>query len=157
LGAWPIAAALADGAQIVVTGRVTDAALTLGPLIHEHGWAWDDWDRLAGGIVAGHGLGGGAQATGGDVTERKRGGPLAVGYPIAEVAADGTFVVIKHPGTGGRVSRGTVAEQLLYEIGDPSEYLTPDVVTDFRGLDVATTAPDRVTVTGAHGLPPTDS
>jgi hypothetical protein len=157
LGAWPVAEALADGAQIVVTGRVTDAALTLGPLVHEHGWAWDDWDRLAAGIVAGHVLECGAQATGGNVTDWQRVPPLDVGYPIAEVAADGTFVVTKHPGTGGRVSRGTVTEQLLYEIGDPAAYKTPDVVTDFRGLDVVAAGPDRVTVRGARGLPPPDS
>jgi hypothetical protein len=157
LGAWPIAEALADGAQIVVTGRVTDAALTLGPLVHEHGWAWDEWDRLAAGIVAGHVLECGAQATGGNFTDWKRVPALDVGYPIAEVAKDGSFALTKHPGTGGRVSRGTVAEQLLYEIGDPAAYLTPDVVTDFRMLDVAAAGSDRVTVTGAHGLPPTDS
>ena len=157
LGAWPISEALADGAQIVVTGRVTDAALTLGPLVHEHGWAWDDWDRLAAGIVAGHVLECGAQATGGNFTDWKRVPPLDVGYPIAEVAPDGTFVLTKHPRTGGRVSRGTVTEQLLYEIGDPGAYRTPDVVTDFRMLDVAAAGPDRVTVSGAHGLPPTDS
>jgi acyclic terpene utilization AtuA family protein len=157
LGAWPIAEALGDGAQIVVTGRVTDAALTLGPLVHELGWAWDDWDRLAGGIVAGHVLECGAQATGGNVTDWQRVPPLDVGYPIAEVAADGTFEVTKHAGTGGRVSRGTVTEQLLYEIGDPSAYLTPDVSTDFRGLDVVAAGPDRVRVRGAHGTPPPDS
>jgi hypothetical protein len=157
LGAWPIAEALADGAQIVVTGRVTDAALTLGPLVHEHGWAWDDWDRLAGGIVAGHVLECGAQATGGNFTDWKRVPPLDVGYPIAEVAPDGSFVLTKHPGTGGRVSRGTVTEQLLYEIGDPAAYRTPDVVTDFRALDVTTNGADRVTVRGAHGLPATDT
>ena len=157
LGAWPVAQALADGAQIVVTGRVTDAALTLGPLVHEHGWAWDDWDRLAAGIVAGHVLECGAQATGGNITDWRRVSPLDVGYPIAEVAADGSFVLTKHAGTGGRVSRGTVTEQLLYEIGDPRAYRTPDVVTDFRALDVVTSGPDRVTVTGARGLPPTDS
>ncbi len=157
LGAWPIAAALADGAQIVVTGRVTDAALTLGPIVHEHGWAWDDWDRLAGGIVAGHVLECGAQATGGNFTDWKRVPPLDVGYPIAEVAADGSFALTKHSGTGGRVSRGTVTEQLLYEIGDPAAYRTPDVITDFRALDVAAAGPDRVAVRGAHGLPATDT
>jgi hypothetical protein len=156
LGAWPIAEALREGAQIVVTGRVTDAALTLGPLVHEHGWAWDDWDRLAAGIVAGHVLECGAQATGGNVTDWKRVPPLDVGYPIAEVAADGSFVVTKHAGTGGRVSRSTVTEQLLYEIGDPAAYLTPDVVTDFRGLEVVGSGADRVTVTGAHGRPSPD-
>ena len=92
-----------EGAQIVVTGRVTDAALALGPLVHEHGWAWDDWDRLAAGLVAGHVLECGAQATGGNYTDWKRVPPLDVGYPIAEVSADGSFVVTKHPGTGGRV------------------------------------------------------
>jgi hypothetical protein len=157
LGAWPIAEALGDGAQIVVTGRVTDAALTLGPIVHEHSWAWDDWDRLAGGIVAGHVLECGAQATGGNFTDWKRVPPLDVGYPIAEVAPDGSFVLTKHPGTGGRVSRGTVTEQLLYEIGDPAAYRTPDVVTDFRALDVAASGPDRVTVRGAHGLASTDT
>ncbi len=156
LGAWPIAEALREGAQIVVTGRVTDAALTLGPLVHEHGWAWDDWDRLAAGIVAGHVLECGAQATGGNVTDWRRVPPLDVGYPIAEVAADGSFVVTKHARTGGRVSRSTVTEQLLYEIGDPAAYLTPDVVTDFRGLEVVGSGTDRVTVTGARGRPSPD-
>jgi hypothetical protein len=157
LGAWPIAAALGDGAQIVVTGRVTDAALTLGPLVHELGWEWDDWDRLASGIVAGHVLECGAQATGGNVTDWKRVAPLDVGYPIAEVAADGSFVLTKHAGTGGRVSRATVTEQLLYEIGDPGAYLTPDVATDFRSLDVTAAGPDRVRVAGAHGTNAPDS
>jgi hypothetical protein len=157
LGGWPIAEALAEGAQIVVTGRVTDAALALGPLVHEHGWAWDDWDRLAAGLVAGHVLECGAQATGGNYTDWKHVPPLDVGYPIAEVSADGSFVVTKHPGTGGRVSRGTVVEQLLYEIGDPGAYLTPDVVTDFRMLDVAAVGDDRVRVAGARGLPSTDT
>ena len=157
LGAWPIAEALGDGAQIVVTGRVTDAALTLGPLVHEHGWAWDEWDRLAAGIIAGHVLECGAQATGGNFTDWKRVSALDVGYPIAEVASDGSFVLTKHAKTGGQVSRGTVAEQLLYEIGDPAAYRTPDVVTDFRGLDVTADGVDRVRVTGARGLLPTDT
>ena len=157
LGAWPIADALADGPHIVVTGRVTDAALTLGPLVHEHGWNWQDWDRLAAGIVAGHVLECGAQATGGNVTDWQRVDPLDVGYPITEVDADGSFVVTKHPGTGGRVSRATVAEQLLYEIGDPGAYLTPDVQTDFRQLDVRVVGDDRVSVRGAAGRAPTDS
>ncbi|HYR96199.1 MAG TPA: acyclic terpene utilization AtuA family protein [Candidatus Binatus sp.] len=157
LGAWPIAEALGAGAEIVVTGRTTDAALTLGPLVHELGWAWDDWDRLAAGTVAGHVLECGAQATGGNLTDWRKVAPLDVGYPIAEVGADGRFVVTKHRGTGGRVSRATVTEQLLYEIGDPARYLTPDVAADFRGLEVIEAAPDRVAVGGARGTPPTDS
>ncbi len=157
LGAWPIAEALGAGAEIVVTGRTTDAALTLGPLVHELGWAWDDWDRLAAGTVAGHVLECGAQATGGNLTDWRKVAPLDVGYPIAEVAADGRFVVTKHPGTGGRVSRATVTEQLLYEIGDPARYLTPDVSADFRGLEVIDEGRDRVAVGGARGTPPPDS
>jgi hypothetical protein len=157
LGAWPIAEALGAGADIVVTGRTTDAALTLGPLVHELGWSWDDWDRLAAGTVAGHVLECGAQATGGNLTDWRKVPPLDVGYPIAEVGADGRFVVTKHPGTGGRVSRATVTEQLLYEIGDPARYLTPDVTTDFRGLDVRDAGADRVAVSGARGTPPPDS
>jgi hypothetical protein len=157
LGAWPIAEALAAGAEIVVTGRTTDAALTLGPLVHELGWAWDDWDRLAAGTVAGHVLECGAQATGGNLTDWRSVPPLDVGYPIAEVAADGTFEVTKHAGTGGCVTRATVTEQLLYEIADPAAYLTPDVSADFRGLDVTAAGADRVRVTGARGTPPPDS
>src|SRR5262245_65149904 len=156
LGAWPIAAALGEGAEIVVTGRTTDAALTLGPLVHELGWAWNDWDRLAAGTVAGHVLECGAQATGGNLTDWRKVNQLDVGYPIAEVAADGTFVVTKHAGTGGRVSRATVTEQLLYEIGDPARYLTPDVAADFRGLDVRALGDERVAVGGARGTPPPD-
>jgi hypothetical protein len=157
LGAWPIAEALGDGAQIVVTGRTTDAALTLGPLVHELGWAWDDWDRLAAGTVAGHVLECGAQATGGNLTDWHRVPALDVGYPIAEVAAGGGFTVEKHTGTGGRVSRATVTEQLLYEIADPARYQTPDVTADFRQLDVAEDGGDRVRVSGARGTPPPDS
>ena len=157
LGAWPIAEALAAGADIVVTGRTTDAALTLGPLVHELGWAWDDWDRLAAGTIAGHVLECGAQATGGNLTDWRKVAPFDVGYPIAEVESSGRFVVTKHPGTGGRVSRATVTEQLLYEIGDPARYLTPDVTTDFRALDVRDAGSDRVSVRGARGTPPPDS
>ena len=157
LGAWPIAEALGAGADIVVTGRTTDAALTLGPLVHELGWAWDDWDRLAAGTVAGHVLECGAQATGGNLTDWRRVTPLDVGYPIADVAPDGGFVVRKSADTGGRVSRATVTEQLLYEIANPGAYLTPDVSADFRALDVVDVGPDRVAVTGARGTPPPDS
>ncbi len=157
LGAWPIAETLAAGAQIVVTGRTTDAALTLGALVHELGWDWDDWDRLAAGTVAGHVLECGAQATGGNLTDWSRVPSLDVGYPIAEVQQDGRFVVTKHAGTGGRVSRATVTEQLLYEIGDPARYLTPDVIADFRDLEVLEAAADRVAVGGARGTPPPDA
>jgi hypothetical protein len=156
LGAWPIAAALGAGAQIVVTGRTTDAALTLGPLVHELGWSWTDFGPLAAGTIAGHVLECGAQATGGNFTDWPRVDPLDCGYPIAEVEADGGFTVTKHPGTGGRVSRATVTEQLLYEIGDPGAYLTPDVSADFRGLDVRDAGADRVSVRGATGAPPPD-
>lgn len=156
LGGWPIAVALAGGASIVVTGRTTDAALTLGPLVHELGWAWDDFDKLAAGTVAGHVLECGAQATGGNITDWQSVPMERVGYPIAEASADGSFVVTKHAGTGGRVSRATVVEQLLYEIGDPAAYLTPDVTVDLRGLDVRAEGPDRVLVTGAAGTPPPD-
>ncbi len=156
LGAWPVSEALAAGAGILVTGRTTDAALILGPLVHELGWAWDDWDRLGAGLVAGHVLECGAQATGGNFTDWKEVSPFNFGYPIAEVESDGSFVVTKHPGTGGRVSRGTVTEQLLYEIGDPERYLTPDVTADFRFLDVANAGPDRVAVRGARGTAPPD-
>ena len=157
LGAWPIAAALAAGAHVVVTGRTTDAALTLGPLVHEHGWAWDDFDRLAAGTVAGHVLECGAQATGGNLTDWRSVVMSDVGYPVAEVSGDGTFVVTKHAGTGGRVSRATVTEQLLYEIGDPAAYLTPDATVDFRFLDVTAIGEHRVRVAGARGAPPPDS
>ena len=128
LGARPVAEALAGGAQIVLCGRVTDTALALGPLVHEFGWAADDWDRLAAGTIAGHILECGAQSTGGNFTRFWEVPELwNVGYPIAEVAADGTFVVTKHPGTGGMVTVDTVAEQLVYEMGDPGNYITPDV------------------------------
>jgi hypothetical protein len=157
LGAWPISEALGAGAQIVVTGRTTDAALTLGPLVHEFGWDWGDWNRLAAGTVAGHVLECGAQATGGNLTDWQTVAALDIGYPIAEVAPDGTFIVTKHPGTGGRVSRATVTEQLLYEIHAPARYLTPDVVADFCDLDVTTVGPDRVRVAAARGAPPPDT
>jgi len=156
LGAWAITQALAAGAQLVVTGRTTDAALILGPLVHELGWSWTDFDRLAAGTVVGHVLECGAQATGGNLTDWQQVPALDMGYPVAEVATDGSFVVTKHPGTGGRVSRATITEQLLYEIGDPSAYLTPDVAADFRGLEVRAIGTDRVAVRGAAGTPPPD-
>jgi len=156
IGAQPVAAALAQGAQIVLCGRVTDTALALGPLVHEHGWAADDWDRLAAGTVAGHILECGAQATGGNFTRFWEVPDLAnVGYPIAEVAADGSFAVTKHPGTGGLVTVDTVSEQLVYEMGDPVSYITPDVTADFTSIRLAQAGPDRVAVSGIRGRPNT--
>jgi hypothetical protein len=155
LGARPIAEALARGAQVVICGRVADVALTLGPLVHRHGWRWDDWNLLAAGAVAGHVIECGAQATGGNVTDWRDVPRLAqVGYPIAEVDETGDVVITKHAGTGGRLTRGSVVEQLVYEIGDPGAYATPDVTVDFTNLHVEEVGPDRVRITGARGLPP---
>jgi hypothetical protein len=155
VSARPVVAALRGGARIVVTGRTTDAALILAPLVHEFGWAWDDWDRLAAGIAAGHILECGAQATGGNFTDWLRvPSMLDMGYPIAEAEPDGSFVVTKHPGTGGIVTVRTITEQLLYEIGDPRAYLTPDVTADFTALQLTQDGADRVRVGGARGTPP---
>lgn len=155
LGARPVAEALARGARLVITGRTTDAALILAPLVHEFGWSWEDWNRIAAGIIAGHILECGAQATGGNFTDWQHVPSMFdVGYPIVEAEPDGSFTVTKHPGTGGIVTTRTVTEQLLYEIGDPRAYLTPDVTADFTGLELTPDGPDRVRVTGARGLPP---
>ena len=156
LGAWPIAEALDRGADIVVTGRVADSALALGPLLHVFRWRADDWDRLAAGTLAGHLLECGAQVTGGyfaDPGYKDVAGLADVGYPIAEVDEGGAVVITKPPGTGGLVSRLTVIEQLLYEIHDPSAYLAPDVVLDLSEVEVAETGKDRVRVIGARGKP----
>ncbi|MGZ8377697.1 MAG: acyclic terpene utilization AtuA family protein [Gemmatirosa sp.] len=158
IGSTPIVEALARGANVVVTGRSTDTALTMAPLRHEFGWAADDWNALAAGIVAGHILECGAQCSGGNCLHDWRNIPdLAnVGYPIAEARADGSFVITKHPGTGGRVSFHSVAEQLVYEMGDPHSYITPDVVADFTSIRLEEVGPDRVRVHGIAGTPATD-
>jgi hypothetical protein len=158
LGSRPIAEALGRGASVVITGRVADAALTVGPAAHEYGWAWDDWDRLCAGTVAGHLIECGAQATGGLWCNWEDAHDLAdVGYPVAELEQDGRFTLTKPPGTGGAVNRETVAEQLLYEVGDPAAYLTPDVTADFTSVTLAEAGPDAVRVEGARGKPATDT
>jgi hypothetical protein len=156
IGGFPIAAALDEGADIVITGRVVDSALTLGPLIHEFGWSHRDLDLLAAGTVAGHLLECGAQATGGTFTDWRDVQDWAhIGYPIGECHADGSVVITKPANTGGLVSVGTVAEQMLYEVSDPAGYFVPDVTVDFSGVRLEQTGPDRVLVTGARGWPPT--
>jgi hypothetical protein len=156
LGARPVAQALDQGALIVLCGRVTDTALALGPLVHEFGWAEDDWDRLAAGTIAGHILECGAQCTGGNFSRFWEVPDLwNVGYPIAEASADGTFVITKHPNTGGMVTTETVAEQLVYEMGNPQEYITPDVVADFTSVHLEQQGKDRVRVSGITGRPRT--
>jgi len=158
LGSAPIVEALGGGAQIVITGRSTDTALTMAPLRYEFGWRADDWNRLAAGIVAGHIIECGAQCSGGNCLYDWEGIPdLAnVGYPIVEAREDGAFDIMKHPGTGGRISVPSVTEQLVYEMGDPRSYITPDVVADFTTIRVAQAGSDRVRVTGIEGRPPTD-
>lgn len=158
LGAFPIAAALDRGADIVVTGRCVDSAVTLGACIHEFGWSPSDLDQLSGGSLAGHILECGAQASGGIHTDWEKSGEWSdVGYPIAAIYPDGSFDVEKVPGTGGLVSYGTVAEQLVYEIGDPGAYILPDVVCDFTQVDISEIGNDRVHVRNAKGRAPTDS
>nr|WP_294691651.1 acyclic terpene utilization AtuA family protein [uncultured Friedmanniella sp.] len=155
LGGWPIVMALRSGADVVVTGRVTDASLVVGPAAWWHGWRADDYDALAGAVAAGHVVECGAQATGGnysffaEVTDRR---PL--GFPIAEVAGDGSAVITKHPDTGGLVSVGTVTAQLLYEIAEPA-YAGPDVTTWFDSVVVEQAGPDRVRLSGTRGTAPT--
>lgn len=158
LGLAPIVEALDQGANVIVTGRVTDTGLTLGPLVHEFGWARDDWDRIAAGTIAGHIIECGAQSSGGNLLKdwRKVRGLENPGFPIAEASADGSFVITKHPGTGGVVNVASVSEQLVYEMGDPHNYITPDGVADFTTIRLRQAGKDRVHVGGIRGRPRTD-
>jgi len=153
LGAWPVVDALRRGADVVVTGRVTDTGLTLAPMIHAFGWRPDAWDLLAAGTVAGHTIECGAQCSGGNcLVDWERIPDLAnVGYPIVEAAPDGTFEITKHPGTGGRISVAGVTEQLVYEMGNPGEYITPDCIADFTTIRLEQHGKDRVRVSGVRG------
>ncbi len=153
LGAQPIAEALAGGARIVITGRVADASLTVGPAMHEFKRGWDDWNFLAAVSVAGHLIECGAQVTGGLYRHWQNLNLANVGYPIAEINDDGSCVITKPDGTGGIVNRETVIEQVVYEIGDPAHYLTPDVDVDFTTVEVEEMGQNRVAVRGATGRP----
>jgi hypothetical protein len=158
IGARPLVEALRQDPHVIVTGRSTDTALTYAPMIHRFGWGWEDYDRIAAGVVAGHINECGAQASGGNCLVDWRDIPelAEVGYPIIEAAADGSFVVTKHAGTGGRINPATVKEQLLYEMGDPTEYITPDCVADFTTIHVEDAGENRVRVHGVRGAPATE-
>ena len=157
IGAFPLAEALATGADVVITGRSTDTALALAPMVHEYGWKADDFDKLAAGTIAGHIIECGAQSTGGNCQANWKTIPdfANIGYPIVEAEPDGTFAVTKHKGTGGRVTLDTVKEQLLYELGDPRNYITPDCIADFTSIQLQQSGEDRVRVTGIKGRPAT--
>jgi hypothetical protein len=157
-GAFPVSEALGRGAQIVITGRVTDTGLALAPMIHEFKWKADDWDRLAAGTIAGHTIECGAQCTGGNCQVDWETIPnmADIGYPIIEAERDGSFAITKHAGTGGRVTVASVKEQLLYEMGDPREYITPDCIADFTTIKLEQAGPDRVRFTGIRGRAATD-
>ncbi|MCS6966769.1 MAG: DUF1446 domain-containing protein [Candidatus Kapabacteria bacterium] len=155
-GAFPIVEALRQGAQVVVTGRTTDTGITLAPMIYEFGWKENDYDLLSAGVVAGHILECGAQASGGNFLGDWASLDLVEpGFPIVEAYPDGSFIVTKHEGTGGAVTRETVAEQLLYEIADPHEYITPECIADFTTIRLEDLGNNRVRVFGIRGRPPT--
>ena len=155
-GAQPVVVALQEKPDLVICGRVTDTGITLAAMLHAFKWSPQDWDKLAAGIIAGHLLECGCQVTGGNFTDWQQVSDFKeMGYPIVEMAADGTFVITKHPASGGMVSVDTVREQLVYEMGDPHNYITPDVVCDFSTLKLTQQGKDRVLVTNACGRPPT--
>jgi hypothetical protein len=153
IGAFPLAEALSAGADVVIAGRSTDTALALAPMIHAFGWQDRDWNKLAAGTIAGHIVECGAQCSGGNCQVDWQSIPdmANIGYPVIEAEADGTFVVTKHPGTGGRVHSDTIKEQLLYELGDPKRYITPDCVADFTSIQLQDIGTDRVRVSGIRG------
>lgn len=158
-GAKPIVEALQQGAQIVITGRTTDTGLTLAPMMYEFNWSWNDWNKIAAGTVAGHILECGGQASGGNFSgDWKSVSDLAsIGFPIAEAFPDGRVVITKHVGTGGLVSSATIKEQLLYEIGNPKNYITPDCIADFTSIHLEDLAKNKVEVTQVQGREATDS
>ncbi len=155
IGAFPLAEALDSGADVVIAGRSTDTALTLAPMVHRFGWKADDWDKLAAGTIAGHIIECGAQCTGGNCQVDWENIPdmANIGYPIIEAEPDGTFTVTKHGSAGGRVHSDTVKEQLLYELGDPKRYITPDCIADFTSIQLADSGENRVHVSGIRGGP----
>lgn len=157
-GAMPVVECLRQGAQVVITGRTTDTGLTLAPMIHEFGWSPEDWDKIAAGTVAGHILECGAQSSGGNFSAdwKKVKDFSNIGFPIAEAYPNGEFIITKHPGTGGIVNRASVAEQLLYEIGDPKEYITPDCIADFTSIHLEDLGNNKVLVFGIKGRPATE-
>ncbi len=158
IGAFPLAEALATGADVVIAGRSTDTALALAPMVHRFGWKPGQWDLLAAGTIAGHIVECGAQCTGGNCQVDWQSIPdmANIGYPIIEAEPDGSFVITKHPGTGGRVTRDGIKEQLLYELGDPRQYITPDCTADFTTIRLSDAGPDRVRVSGIRGGPNTE-
>jgi hypothetical protein len=155
IGAFPLAEALATGADVVIAGRSTDTALTLAPMIHRYGWKDDEWNKLAAGTIAGHIIECGAQCSGGNCQVDWQTIPdmANIGYPIVEAEPDGSFAITKHPSAGGRVSSHTVKEQLLYELGDPKNYITPDCIADFTSIRLEDVGPDRVRISGIRGGP----